>query len=309
MRDPYKVLGVGRDASDADVKRAFRRLAKKHHPDQNTSDPAAKERFAELNTAYEIVGDKTKRKQFNAGEIDAEGKQKFKGFEGFQGFGQQPGGAQRHRWAGGDGGGFSSEDILGEIFSGFGGRRGQRAHRAARGHSVEAAAAVTLEQLVHGEKVRVELPTGRTVDISMPAGTRPGKIIRLKGLGQPGNAGGPPGDALITVALVPHPLYRVDGDSLRRDIAITLDEAVLGAKVRVPTLDGPVTMKIPPRSSGGRTLRLKGKGLTRSGGSRGDLLVSLRIVLPEDGDGELEELMRSWRDAHRYEVRDEESSA
>ena len=170
-----------------------------------------------------------------------------------------------------------------------------------------AAVAVTLEQLVSGEKARVDLPTGRTVEVSIPPGTRPGQTIRLKGQGRPGGLGGSSGDALVTVEFVPHPLFRVDGDTLRRDIAITLDEAVLGAKVRVPTLDGPVTLTVPPKSSGGRALRLKGKGLPRAGGGRGDLLVTLRIVLPEGGDEELEALMRKWRAQHRYRARDEES--
>ncbi len=311
MRDPYSVLGVGKDASDAEIKRAFRNLAKKHHPDQNKSDPAAKERFAEINSAYEIVGDKDKRKQFDAGQIDASGKAKFQGFEGFHGFGQNaPGGARTFRWSSGDPSGFSSDDILNEIFGGFGARRagGGGGARPQRGASVEASAAITLEQLVRGEKIRVDLPTGRTVEVAIPPGTRPGQAIRLKGQGQPGQAGGPAGDALVTIAAVPHPLYRIDGDSLRREISITLDEAVLGAKVRVPTLDGPVTLTVPPRSSGGRTLRLKGKGLPRAGGSRGDLLVALRIVLPEGGDDELEELMKRWRANHRYDVRDEEPS-
>ena len=168
-----------------------------------------------------------------------------------------------------------------------------------------ATAAVTLEQIVHGEKARVDLPTGRTVEISVPIGTRPGQVIRLKGQGQPGALGGPSGDALVTIEFVPHPLFKVEGDMLRREIAITLDEAVLGARVRVPTLDGPVTLSVPPKSSGGRALRLKGKGLPRSGGGRGDLLVTLKIVLPEGGDADLEALMKKWRETRRYAARDE----
>ncbi len=317
MCDPYQVLDVSRSASDAEIKRAFRKLAKKHHPDQNASDPAAKERFAEVNAAYEIVGDKTKRKQFDGGEIGADGKPKFQGFEGFDGFQGAgrggPGAGRTFRWRGsapGGAGAFSADDILSEILGGFGGGAGQRAARAkrARGAPVEATAAVTLEQLVRGEKIRVDLSTGRTVEVSLPAGNRPGNVIRLKGQGFPGTAGGPNGDALMTIVLVPNRAYRIDGDSLRRDVAITLDEAVLGASVRVPTLDGPVTLKVPPKSSGGRTLRLRGKGLPRSGGSRGDLLVSLRIVLPEGGDGELEDLMHRWRERQRYRVRSEEPS-
>ena len=188
-----------------------------------------------------------------------------------------------------------------------GGARGGARQRAQRGQDVTATAAVTLEQIVHGEKARVDLPTGRTVEISVPVGTRPGQVIRLKGQGQPGALGGQSGDALVTIEFVPHPLFKVEGDMLRREIAITLDEAVLGAKVRVPTLDGPVTLSVPPKSSGGRALRLKGKGLPRSGGGRGDLLVTLKIVLPEGGDADLEALMKKWRETRRYAARDETS--
>ena len=324
MRDPYEVLGVSRTASESEIKSAFRKLAKKHHPDQS-KDPQAKERFAEVNAAYEIVGDKDKRRQFDHGEIGADGKPRFQGFEGF-GRGAHPGaGGRTFRWSGGGPGGsgggfsgfnsgeFSADDILSDILGGFGrGAGGMRGgggrHHAQRGQDVTATAAVTLEQIVHGEKARVDLPTGRTVEISVPVGTRPGQVIRLKGQGQPGMAGGQPGDAMVTVEFVPHPLFKVDGDTLRREIAITLDEAVLGAKVRVPTLDGPVTLSVPPKSSGGRALRLKGKGLPRSGGGRGDLLVSLKIVLPEGGDADLEALMKKWRETRRYAARDETES-
>ncbi len=317
MRDPYEVLGVSRSASESEIKSAFRKLAKKHHPDQS-KDPKAKEHFAEVNSAYEIVGDKDKRRQFDRGEIGADGKPRFQGFEGFSRGGHPGGGGRTFRWSsGGPGGGlggsgeFSADDILSDILGGFGRggggmRGGARAH-AQRGQDVTATAAVTLEQIVHGEKVRVDLPTGRTVEISVPVGTRPGRAIRLKGQGQPGALGGPTGDALVTIEFVPHPLFKVEGDSLRREVSITLDEAVLGAKVRVPTLDGPVTLTVPPKTSGGRALRLKGKGLPRAGGGRGDLLVMLKIVLPEGGDEELEALMKKWREARRYAARDEAS--
>ena len=321
MRDPYEVLGVSRTASEAEIKSAFRKLAKRHHPDQS-KEPQAKERFAEANAAYEIVGDKDKRRQFDRGEIGADGKPRFQGFEGFT-RGAHPGaGGRTFRWSGGGPGGgfggagggeFSADDILSDILGGFGrgggGTRGGARHNPQRGQDVTATAAVTLEQIVHGEKVRVDLPTGRTVEVSVPLGTRPGQVIRLKGQGQPSQSGGQSGDALVTIEFVPHPLFRVDGDTLRREIAVTLDEAVLGAKVRVPTLDGPVTLSVPPKSSGGRALRLKGKGLPRIGGGRGDLLVTLKIVLPERGDGELEALMKKWRETRRYTARDEASES
>jgi DnaJ-class molecular chaperone len=319
MRDPYEVLGVKKAASEAEIKSAFRKLAKKLHPDQNKTDPKAKERFAEINSAYEIVGDKAKRKQFDAGEIDANGKPRAPGFEGF-GFGRAApganpgGGARTFRWSTGAGGAggdqFSPDDILGEIFGGFG--RGATRERPRQppvpGEDVAATVMVSLEQLVRGEKVRVELPTGRTLDVAIPPGTRSGQTIRLRAQGRAA-IGGPAGDALITVEVAPHPMFRVDGENLRRDVTVTLDEVALGTKLRLATLDGPVTLTVPPKSTGSGALRLKGRGLPKAGGMRGDLLVSLRIVLPEGGDADLEALAQKWRAAKRYSVRDEDADA
>lgn len=318
MRDPYDVLGVARTASAAEIKKAFRRLAKKLHPDQNASDPKAKERFAEINGAYEIVGDAEKRAQFDRGEIGPDGKPRFQGFEGFDP-GAFRGGGRSFRWStGGPGagtarGGFSTDDLLSEILGGLGrggADAGQARPGAGRaGGDVTATVAVTLEQLARREKVRVDLPTGRTVEVAFPPGTRPGQVIRLRGQGQANPLGGPAGDALVTVEFVPHPRFRVEGDALRLDLPVSLDEAVLGAKVRVPTLEGPVTLTVPAHSSGGRSLRLKGKGLPRADGTIGDLIVSLRIVLPEKPDPELESLMRRWRDSARADVRGREFEA
>ncbi|MCP4381118.1 MAG: J domain-containing protein [Hyphomicrobiales bacterium] len=323
MVDPYKALGVKKTASEAEIKSAFRKLAKKYHPDSNKSDPKAKERFNEANTAYEIVGDKDKRAQFDRGEIDADGKPRFKGFEGFgQGGprgGQSGGGGRTFRWStgGADGDPFASDDILNEIFGGFGGgggggrgRGGARAKaQAVKGGDVNATVAVTLEQLVAGTKVRVDLPTGRTMDVAIPPGTTSGKVIRLRGQGQPGALGGAAGDARVTVEFVPHPHFHVDGSNLRREVSVPLEDAVLGGKIRVPTLEGDVSLTVPANSSGGRSLRLKGKGLPKSGGSRGDLVVSLRIVLPDGGDGELTKLMKSWRQRRSETTSDSEKAA
>jgi DnaJ-class molecular chaperone len=315
MRDPYEVLGVKKTASEAEIKSAFRKLAKKHHPDQNKTDPKAKERFAEANAAYEIVGDKEKRRQYDAGEIGPDGKPRFQGFPGgggFEGFGfgrganPGAGGARTFRWSTGGGDPFSADDILSEIF-GRGTTRERPRQQGIRGEDVAATATATLEQLVRGEKARVELPTGRTLDVAVPAGTRPGQTIRLRGQGKPGVLGGAAGDALITFDIAPHPVFRIDGDNLRRDVIISLDEAVLGGKVRVATLDGPVTLTIPPKTTGAGALRLKGKGLPRAGGLRGDLLVTPRIVLPEASDGDLEGLARKWQAEKRHGVRDQDA--
>ena len=318
MRDPYQVLGIEKKATAAEVKKAFRRLAKKHHPDQNPDDSKAQEKFSEINSAYEILGDEEKRAQFDRGEIDADGKPRYQGFEGFDPRGGGAGaGAQSFRWSSTGGG---ADDILNDIFgnfgqgggfSGFGGQTGgfsgarARASSQARtrGEDVNAVVAVTLEQVAGDEKVRVELPTGRTLEIAIPAGTRPGRVIRLRGQGWASPTGGPSGDALVTVEFVPHPLFKVDGDALRLDLPVTLDEAVLGAKVRVPTLTGSGTMTIPAHSDGGRVMRLKGKGLPTAVGGHGDLLVSLKIVLPPEIDPEFEALMQRWRETKHYSAR------
>jgi len=310
MRDPYKVLGVGRDADTADVKKAFRQLAKKFHPDQN-KEPKAKENFAEVNAAYEILGDAEKRSQFDRGEIGPDGKPRFQGFEGFRpgagpGAGGQSGaGAPGSRWStGGRGGaagtgGVNFEDLFGDVMGrgGFGSAgsapNGARQRQSAqRGADISVTAAVTLEQLASGEKARVELPTGKTLEFAVPSGSPNGKVVRLKGQGQGSPLGGPAGDALVTIEFVPHPEFRPEGSNLRIDVPVMLEDAVLGGRVRVPTLEGSVSMTVPPGADHGRSFRMKGKGLPKSGGGRGDLLVMLRIALPDPVDPELETLMK-----------------
>jgi DnaJ-class molecular chaperone len=327
MRDPYEVLGVTRSASATDVKSAFRRLAKKLHPDANKHDPKAASRFAELNAAYEIVGDKDKRKAFDNGEIDAEGKPRFQGFEGFSrqpggggGFDQEggfrtftfgPEGFQAAGSGAGARGGFGGfEDILKDVFGARGaagrGRRGAHFEpedfgAAAGGRDITAALSITLAEAAKGVKKRVQLPTGKEVEVKIPAGLDEGQQIRLKGQGQSG-AGGRTGDLLITVSVTPHPLFQRDGADLRLDLPVTLYEAVLGGKVRVPTLEGTVELAIPAGTNSGRTFRLKGKGFPGKE-RKGDLLASVRIVLPEGQDGDLEELMRKWRETKPYDPR------
>lgn len=315
MRDPYEVLGVAKTATEAEIKTAFRRLAKTSHPDSNKGDPKAQDRFAELNSAYEIVGDKEKRGKFDRGEIGADGKPRFQGgFDDFQGFdarAARPGpGARSFRWSSDTGAGGSDEEILNDFLGSFGARSGFGAKRGPRaaptrtpGEDVTASVAVTLEQISLGEKARVELPTGRTLEIAIPPGTRSGRTIRLRGQGWASPDGGAAGDAMVTVEFVPHPLFRPEGDSLRIDLPVTLDEAVLGAKVRVPTLGGSVTMTVPAGSNGGRVMRLKGKGLPTTTGGHGDLLVALKIMLPDTVDPELEALMKRWRETNHYSVR------
>ncbi len=304
MRDPYNVLGVGKSDDEKKVKTAFRKLAKKYHPDQNKNNPKAKEKFAEINTAYEILGDKDKRAQFDRGEIDAEGKPRYTGFEGF-------GGARPGAQGFGGGRGFSNaqglegaEDILSQIFGGQGGGdpfgggftqgpAGRRPQRPVKGRDIKAFTRVTLEELAGG-KSQVRLGPERTVAVSIPAGAEDGQVVRLKGQGEKSPAG-PAGDALVTIAIRPHKHFKRQGDDLRIELEITLDDAVLGAKVRVPTLAGAVSLNVPAWSSSGRVFKIPQRGLPGKSGQVGDLLVALRIVLPNNKDDELVALMKKWQ--------------
>jgi DnaJ-class molecular chaperone len=327
MRDPYEVLGVDRKASEADIKSAFRRQAKKLHPDANKNDPKAASRFAEVNAAYEILGDEEKRKAFDRGEIDAEGKPRFRGFEGFGSAGPRggaggfapetefetfsfgPEGFTRSTRRGGRGGAGTGgfEDILREAFGGMGGARARgrsgpdfSSDDFAVGADVKAALTVTLPQAAHGVTQRVHLPSGKDLEVKIPAGTTDSQQLRLRGQGMTGPGG--TGDVIITVSIAPHPLFMLDGADVRLELLISLDEAVLGAKVRAPTLEGHVELTIPPWTSSGRTFRLKGKGFPAKGG-HGDLLATIRIVLPEQSDAELEALMKKWRNEKPYDPR------
>ena len=318
MRDPYEVLGVPRGASAAAIKSAYRKLAKKHHPDANKNDPKSAARFAELNSANEIIGDETKRKQFDRGEIDAEGKPRFQGFPGGQpGARGGPGGFETHTFRtggggpGGFGGGGGFEDILNSMFGGAAGRGARPGGGTtfefdtggiALDLDVSVAMTVSLEESVKGVEKRVRLPTGKELNVKIPAGVVAGQQIRLKGQGETA-PGHPPGDLLITVNIAPHRFFKVEGSDLRVDLPITLYEAVLGGKVRVPTLGSAVELSIPKNTSSGRTFRLKGKGLPKPTGTPGDLFVTTRIMLPDGNDAELEALMQKWRDGHTYNPR------
>jgi DnaJ-class molecular chaperone len=316
---------VQRSASAAEIKSAFRKLAKKYHPDANKDDAKAAARFAELNTANEIVGDAAKRKQFDRGEIDAEGKPRFQGFEGAGspfgggrargGRGANPNFEYTFRQAGGDAGGFGGggfEDILKSMFGGqagghpgMGGRAGGTTFEYetpfATDLDVNATMSVSLEEAAKGAEKRVRLPNGKELNVKIPAGVTAGQQIRLKGQGEtaPGHR---PGDVLITVNIAPHPFFKVDGNDLRVELPITLYEAVLGGKVRVPTLGGAVELSVPKNTSSGRIFRLKGKGLPNKG-TPGDLFVITRIMLPDAHDADLEALMEKWRASRPYNPR------
>jgi DnaJ-class molecular chaperone len=321
MRDPYEVLGVGRNADAAAIKSAYRKLAKKLHPDANKNDPKSAQRFAEVNAAYEILGEAERRKAFDRG---AEGKPRFRGFEGF---GRPRGGGHADgdfsfeqfsfgpegfkRSTGRRGGGFSNfEDVLSNMFghASRGSRGRERANiwgsfeddLEAPARDVAVALTITLAEAFKGGTKRVRLPNGKELDVKIPAGLADGRQIRLKGQGLPSPDG--IGDVLITVTIAPHPFFKVEGADLRVDVPITLYEAVLGGKIRVPTLDGAVDINLPAGTNGGRTFRIQGKGM-RAGGQIGDLYATMRIALPDKADREFEELMRKWRDAKPYNPR------
>ena len=290
-KDPYKILGVAKTASDEEIRKAYRALAKKYHPDLNTDNKKAEERFKEVSLAYDILGDPEKRKKFDAGEIDASGaeqqqRQYYRDYAG-----QDP------RYAYNFGGGGQGTEDLNDIFSTFFGQRGGRAGGRSMpmaGQDVQYQLSVDFLEAARGAKKRVTMPDGASLDISIPAGIKDGQSLRLKGKGGPGINGGPSGDAFVTVTVAPHKLFERDGDHIRIELPISLDEAVLGAKIDVPTIDGSVTLSIPAGSNNGAVLRLKGKGI----GGKGDQYVRLKVVLPADPDDKLTSFLKEWREEH-----------
>ncbi len=299
MSDPYKTLGVSKTASEAEIKKAFRNLAKKHHPDTHPGDDKAKQRFQEISSAYDVIGDKEKRAKFDAGEIDASGN--ARGFDprqhGFRGNpfgGGSAGGDRDFQFSWGQGGeqqgGFSAEDIFSEILGG--GRRGRQGPRVARGEDFPVAVTVSFGEAIQGGTRRVILQNGEQIDVKIPAGLKEGQQIRVKGRGGAGKGGGPNGDVLIQAHIAPHPFISRDGNDLRMDLPVTLQEAVLGAKVPVPTLSGTLNLSIPAGSNTGAVLRLKGKGVP--GTAAGDLYVRLVVSLPEKPDSELTRFAENW---------------
>ena len=305
--DPYQILGVTRAASEKDIKSAYRKLAKELHPDRNQGKPKATERFSDVTRAYDLLSDKDKRAQFDRGEIDIEGNPAGFGFGG-GGPAGGPGAGQRGFRADGFEG-FGNEGVdLGDIFGGlFGGRGGAGFGGGARGRAAPPKGAnvsyrlgVPLADAARLEKQRITLADGATIDLKLPAGVEDGTQMRLGGKGEAGPGGN--GDALVTIEIQPHPFFRRDGENIRLDLPVSLDEAVNGAKLRVPTVDGPVMLTVQPGSSSGKTLRLKGKGFTRKDGSRGDQLVTIEIALPE-GDADLAQRLSGWRDTRPLRAR------
>ena len=305
MADPYSILGVPRGASEKDIKSAYRKLAKELHPDRNSDNPKATERFSEVTRAYDLLSDKDKRARFDRGEIDIDGNPAGFGFGGGGAGGGFGGRDQRGFRADGFEGmneGIDLGDIFDGLFGGRGGMGGGGARRgpAPKGANVQYKLGVSLTDAAMLATQRITLSDGKTIDLKLPAGVEDGTQMRLAGKGEPGPGGN--GDAIVVIHLQPHSYFRREGDNLRLDLPISLDEAVHGAKVKVPTPEGAVMLTVAPGSSSGKTLRLGGKGFTRKDGSRGDQLVTLEVQLPE-GDADLVERLEGWRDSRNLRAR------
>ncbi len=301
MADPYSILGVARGANEKDIKSAYRKLAKELHPDRNKDNPKAAERFSEVTRAYDLLSDKDKRARFDRGEIDIDGNPTM----GFGGMGGGFGGDHRGFRADGFEGGIDLGDIFDGLFGGRGGMGGgmgggQRRGPAPRGANVQYRLRVSLTDAATQAPQRITLSDGKTIDLKLPAGVEDGTQMRLAGKGEPGPGGN--GDAIVVIELQPHAFFRRDGDNLRLDLPISLDEAVNGAKVKVPTAEGAVMLTVAPGTSSGKTLRLKGKGFTRKDGTRGDQLVTIEVQLPE-GDEDLVKRLQGWRDTRDLRAR------
>jgi DnaJ-class molecular chaperone len=299
MADLYSQLDVARGASEGEIKKAYRKLAKELHPDKNRDNPKATERFAKVTQAYDILTDKDKRAQYDRGEIDEEGNPRMPfGFGGGGGGGpfRGPNGETFEFSGGGEAADISDlfEGLFGRggrrggggPFGGFGRRSAPPQKGADMGYRLE----VAFEDAARLTGQRVTLGGGKTLDIKLPAGVEDGTKIRLAGQGQPGPAGN--GDALVTIAIKPHRFFRREGTNIRLDLPVSIDEAALGGKVRVPTVDGPVMLSVPKGSSSGKVLRLKGKGFTAKNGQRGDQLVTLMVDVPDDP--EFARFLESW---------------
>ncbi len=318
--DPYEALGVKKTATDAEIKKAYRKIAKESHPDLNPDDKEAEARFKAASAAYDLLKDPEQRARFDRGEIDAQGQERperhfYRDFAGAEGNPYQAG-------RGFEGfGGIDPEDLFADILRqraqggahGFGGGFGDEYGRdfggarttfKARGPDMRYSMEVPFMDAVKGATTRITLPTGGTLDVKIPEGTKDGQTIRLRGKGGPGIGGGPAGDAYVTIGVKPHPLFRREEDDILITLPISIDEAVLGGKVEAPTIDGPVKVTIPKGASSGQVLRLRGRGVkNRRTGKRGDQKIELRIVMPPKIDEELESFMKEWRKKHAYNPR------
>jgi DnaJ-class molecular chaperone len=294
MKDPYVVLGVGRDASDETIKKAYRRLAKKLHPDLHPGNRANEQQFKEVTAAYDLLSDPVKRARFDRGEIDAAGSER-----GFHAQGARAGagagaGARAYQRAGA--GGFSFDEIIAEILG-----RGRRESEERLGDQSQSLRLPFLDAALGGKR-RLTTADGRNIDITIPAGIDSGQTLRLKGQGPRAPRGVAPGDLYLEIEVEPHPFFQRKEHDIHVELPVTLTEVVLGATVKVPTIHGPVALKVPRGTNSGATLRLKGKGIAAAGKS-GDQYVKLRVVLPDPPDAELTSFIERWGAKHPYDVR------
>jgi DnaJ-class molecular chaperone len=285
MKDPYEILGVQRTADEAAIRAAYRKLAKKHHPDVNPGKPDAAARFGEISSAYDLLSDKDKRARYDRGEIDAEGHEIHQQRQYYR---DTPG-QERYETSGG----FSQEDLEAFLAQAFG-RAGQRSDWGAtgvpmHGRDMQYSLTVSFVDAATGTTRRLSLPDGKTLDVRIPPGTEDGHVLRLRGQGGPGYNGGPAGDALIEITIAPDPRFHRDGDDIITDVPVSLKEAVLGTALEVPTIHGPVRLSIPPGSGTGTRLRLRGKGIRQ-----GHQFVQLQVVVPPGNEPELAEFLKNW---------------
>ncbi|MGE0420161.1 MAG: DnaJ C-terminal domain-containing protein [Acetobacteraceae bacterium] len=294
MKDPYDILGVQRSDDASAIRAAYRKLAKRHHPDLNPGKPEAAERFKEISTAYELLSDADKRARFDRGEIDAAGNEVFQERAYYRDFDDSHG-----RYHQGGASGFTQDDIDAFFSQAFGARgRGDGQRFTARGPDARYTLTIGFLDSANGTLRRIALPEGRTLDVRIPAGVEDGQVLRLKGQGMPGIGGGPAGDALVEIAVAPHPLFRRQGDDIVIELPVTLQEAVVGTTLEVPTISGKVRLTIPPGSGSGTRLRLRGRGIRE-----GHQFVQLHVVVPPAEEPELAEFLKTWKPRHGFDPR------
>src|SRR5690349_11720254 len=301
MTDPYRVLGVNRNASDEEIKRAYRKLAKKLHPDLNPGDKKVEAQFKETAAAYDFLTDPDKRRRYDRGEIDESGQPRGPRFS------SRPsgGGQQRHTTRGFGFGGEDEAEFTDDLFTDFFGfGKNPRDSIKLKGADVSYQVRVPFLEAVLGTKQRLQLADGKTLEVQLPPGTDTGQTLRLKGQGLPGRGGAPAGDAFVEVTVEPHPIFTREGNDILVELPITLYEAVLGATLNVPTIDGKVSLKIPAGANSGTQLRLRGKGVQAGkSGARGDQYVRLVVMLPKEVDSDLEAAIEKSAKSYPYKVR------